>query len=90
MRKVGITVGTIILVLILAVVVFAATFNVNQYRGTIHQNLKSASIGESCWAICIWVYFRHACKYRTCRLLTIRNSMTRDVILELTNDVSRH
>jgi uncharacterized protein involved in outer membrane biogenesis len=40
MRKVGITIGTIILVLILAVVVFAATFNVNQYRGTIRSELE--------------------------------------------------
>jgi uncharacterized protein involved in outer membrane biogenesis len=35
MRKVGIVIGTIVLVLIVAVMVFAATFNVNQYRGTI-------------------------------------------------------
>ena len=40
MRKVGIVVGTIILVLVLAVVVFAATFNVNQYRGTIQSELE--------------------------------------------------
>jgi AsmA protein len=40
MRKVGIVVGTIILVLIVAVVVFAATFNVNQYRGTIQSELE--------------------------------------------------
>jgi uncharacterized protein involved in outer membrane biogenesis len=40
MRKVGIVVGAIILVLILAVVVFAATFNVNQYPGTIQSELE--------------------------------------------------
>ena len=40
MRKVGIVIGTIILVLIVAVVVFAATFNVNQYRGTIQSELE--------------------------------------------------
>src|ERR1700694_5346366 len=40
MRKVGIVVGTIILVLIVAVVVFAATFNVNQYRGAIQAELE--------------------------------------------------
>jgi len=40
MRKVGIVIGTIILVLIAAVVVFVATFNVNQYRGTIQSELE--------------------------------------------------
>ena len=40
MRKVGIAIGTVILVLIVAVVVFAATFNVNQYRGTIQSELE--------------------------------------------------
>ncbi len=40
MRKVGIIIGTIILILVLAVVVFAATFNVNQYRGTIQSELE--------------------------------------------------
>ena|ERR1700730_2037714 len=40
MRKVGIVAGAIILVLILAVVVFAARFNVNQYRGTIQSELE--------------------------------------------------
>ncbi len=40
MRKVGIVIGTIALVLIVAVVVFAATFNVNQYRGTIQSELE--------------------------------------------------
>ena len=40
MRKVGIVSGTIILFLIVAVVVFAATFNVNRYRGTIQSELE--------------------------------------------------
>jgi AsmA protein len=40
MRKVAIVIGAIILVLIVAVVVFAATFNVNQYRGTIQSELE--------------------------------------------------
>ncbi len=40
MRKVGIVIGTIILVLIAALVVFVATFNVNQYRGTIQSELE--------------------------------------------------
>lgn len=40
MRKVGIVIGTIILVLIVALVVFAATFNVNQYRRTIQSELE--------------------------------------------------
>ena len=40
MRKVGMVLGTITLVLIVAVVVFAATFNVNQYRGTIQAELE--------------------------------------------------
>jgi AsmA protein len=40
MRKVGIVIGTIVLVLIVAVVIFAATFNVNQYRGTIQSELE--------------------------------------------------
>jgi len=40
MRKVGIVSGTIILLLIVAVVVFAPTFNVNRYRGTIQPELE--------------------------------------------------
>jgi AsmA protein len=40
MRKVGIVVGIITLILIVAVVLFAATFNVNQYRGTIQSELE--------------------------------------------------
>ena len=40
MRKVGIVAGTIILILVVAVVVFAATFDVNQYRGTIQSELE--------------------------------------------------
>ena len=40
MRKVLIAIGIIILVLIVAVVVFAATFNVNRYRGTIQSELQ--------------------------------------------------
>ena len=40
MRKIGIVIGTILLILIVAVVVFAATFNVNQYRGTIQAELE--------------------------------------------------
>ena len=40
MRKMGITIGIIVLILVLAVVMFAATFNVNQYRGTIQSQLE--------------------------------------------------
>jgi AsmA protein len=40
MRKAGIVIGTIVLVLIVAVVVFAATFNVNQYRERIQSELE--------------------------------------------------
>ena len=40
MRKAGIIVGSIILILVLTVVVFAATFNLNQYRGTIQSELE--------------------------------------------------
>ena len=40
MRKVGITIGIIVLILVLAVVMFAATFNVNRYRGTIQSQLE--------------------------------------------------
>ena len=40
MRKVAMVIGTIILVLIAAVLVFAATFNVNQYRGRIQAELE--------------------------------------------------
>jgi len=40
MRKVGITIGIIVIILFLAVVVFAATFNVNQYRGAIQSQLE--------------------------------------------------
>ena len=40
MRKVGIVIGIITLIFIVAAVVFAATFNVNQYRGTIQSELE--------------------------------------------------
>jgi uncharacterized protein involved in outer membrane biogenesis len=40
MKKVGIAVGVIILLLIVAVVIFAATFDVNRYRGTIQSELQ--------------------------------------------------
>jgi AsmA protein len=40
MRKVGIVIGISTLILIVAVVLFAATFNVNQYRGTIQSELE--------------------------------------------------
>ena len=40
MRKVGMAIGAFILLLIVAAVVFAATFNVNQYRGTIRAELE--------------------------------------------------
>jgi AsmA protein len=40
MRKVGIAIGAIILVVIVAGVVFVATFNVNQYRGRIQAELE--------------------------------------------------
>src|ERR1700737_5598259 len=39
MRKFGLVIGVITLILIVSVVVFAATFNVNQYRGTIQSEL---------------------------------------------------
>ena len=40
MRKVGMAIGAFILLLIVAAVVFAATFNVNQYRGIIQAELE--------------------------------------------------
>jgi len=40
MRKVGMAIGAIILVLIVGVVVFVATFDVNQYRGRIQAELE--------------------------------------------------
>lgn len=40
MRKVLVAFGIIILVIVVAVVVFAATFNVNRYRGTIQSELQ--------------------------------------------------
>jgi AsmA protein len=40
MRKLGIVIGIITVILIVAVVVFAATFNLNQYRGTIQSELE--------------------------------------------------
>src|ERR1700680_3773197 len=40
MRKVGMGMGAFILLLIVGVVVFAATFNVNQYRGRIQTELE--------------------------------------------------
>ena len=41
MRKVGMATGAFILLLIVGVVVFAATFNVNQYRGRIQTELET-------------------------------------------------
>jgi AsmA protein len=40
MRKVGMAIGAFLLLLIVGVVVFAATFNVNQYRGRIQTELE--------------------------------------------------
>jgi AsmA protein len=40
MRKVALAVGIIILIIVVAAVVFAATFNVNKYRGTIQSELE--------------------------------------------------
>src|SRR5437588_6704760 len=40
MRKVAIVIGIIILIIIVAAVVFAATFDVNKYRGTIQAQLE--------------------------------------------------
>jgi len=40
MRKLGVIIGITVLVLVLAVAVFAATFNVNHYRGTIQSELE--------------------------------------------------
>jgi len=40
MRKVGMAIGAFILLMIVGVVVFAATFNVNQYRGRIQTELE--------------------------------------------------
>ena len=40
MRKVGTTIAIVVLILILVVAVFAATFNVNQYRATIQSQLE--------------------------------------------------
>ena len=40
MRKVGIAVGIVFLLVIVAAVVFAATFDVNRYRGTIQAELE--------------------------------------------------
>src|SRR5947207_11799057 len=40
MRKVAIVIGIIILIIIVAAVVFAATFDVNRYRGTIQSELQ--------------------------------------------------
>src|SRR5438477_754782 len=40
MRKVALVIGIIILIIIVAAVVFAATFDVNKYRGTIQSELE--------------------------------------------------
>jgi len=40
MRRVGMAIGVLVLLLIVAVVVFAATFDVNQYRGRIQAELE--------------------------------------------------
>jgi uncharacterized protein involved in outer membrane biogenesis len=40
MHKVGMVIGAVVLLLIVAVMVFAATFNVNQYRGRIQAELE--------------------------------------------------
>jgi AsmA protein len=48
---VGMAIGAVVLVLIMAVMVFAATFNVNQYRGRIQAELekrldRNVSLGD--------------------------------------------
>ena len=40
MRKIGIALGIIILVVVVGVLIFAATFDVNRYRGTIQSELE--------------------------------------------------
>jgi len=51
MRKLSIAIGIIFMVLIVCVAVFAATFDINRYRGTIQSDLakrlgRSVSLGE--------------------------------------------
>ena len=82
MRKVGMAIGAFVLLLIVGVVIFVATFNVNQYRGRIRRNSKNGSIGKSVWAICIWAYFLHASRYKICRSQMTRNSMPRSAFVE--------
>ena len=40
MRRLGIITGVIFLVVVVAVAIFAATFDVNKYRGTIQSQLE--------------------------------------------------
>ena len=40
MRKIALIIGAIVVVLVVAVMIFAATFNVNQYHGTIQSELQ--------------------------------------------------
>src|SRR5579864_5742532 len=51
MRKIGIIIGMVVLVIIVGAAVFVATFNVNKYRGTIQSELqkrtnRSVQLGE--------------------------------------------
>ena len=41
MRKFGIIVGIVVLIMVVAVLIFAATFDVNKYRGTVQAQLES-------------------------------------------------
>ena len=42
MRKIAIVIGIIVIVLVLAVGIFVATFNPNDYRGTVQTNWNSS------------------------------------------------
>ena len=51
MRKIAIVLGAVIVVLVAAVLIFAATFNVNKYRPTIQAELqkrlgRAVTLGE--------------------------------------------
>src|SRR5438874_4018288 len=51
MRRVGIIIAGIVGIVVIAVLVFAATFNVNKYRGTIQSQLqkhlgRSVTLGD--------------------------------------------
>ena len=74
MRRVGIIIAGIVGIVVIAVLVFAATFNVNKYRGTIQSQLqkhlgRSVTLGDMHLRV-----FPPGSGFKTSRSRTIRTS----------------